>query len=469
MVSGKEQYVCRLMKAKCSCGDKDFSQYLNLKKDHGVLFNDNDHPLMNANDHVSGENIYTFGRCKSRCNPHGTLGSALLGPVGIIGKSLIGCKCEPLTPFPWVQVDENYYIDGAPALTINSVLHCAYGGEITITLETEDEEKDSTEETQQEEETDKKDQLPSEVQEKIDSFCDDTPSNMQSMGEAALQEAILSGEQDAEVVVNESLLNNVLLTSKAFLCGDMENAKKYADNLVAYGKAYIPQNLDNKTLLDAYDLLGKMGNISEQTIQENAAANKELLEKEPYIYIPEEGKFIENQNDWGKIRFGCSSSSNMKYSGCGIIATYNALSALGEPNSVDRMVGVISSFEKNGAAAKGEFGVAPRAIETFFIQEGYDVMMTETTESSVINQIGENSDVVVVTVYNNQNDVTQMLHTVCITKTDEGNYVAHNTYKKDGNRNVPAKEKNTLEDAIQCIGTEPAVISVIGVKNSRKQ
>ena len=454
MVSGKEQYVCRLMKAKCSCGSKDFSQFLNLKKDHGVLFNDNDHPLMNANDHVSGENIYTFGRCKSLCNPHGMLGSALLGPVGIIGKSLIGCKCEPLTPFPWVQVDENYYIDGAPALTINSVLHCAYGGEITITLETEDDGKDSTEETQEEEEIDKKDQLPSEVQEKIDSFCDDTPSNMQSMGEAALQEAILSGEQDAEVVVNESLLNNVLLTSKALLCGDMENAKKYADNLVAYGKAYIPQNLDNKTLLDAYDLLGKMGNISEQTIQENAAANKWELANGHYL--PEEGEHIESQADWKNVRFGSSTNSNMAYSGCGIIASYNALTALGEPQSADRMVNLISSYEKEGAAAKGEFGVAPRAIASYFTKEGYDVELSDTTDAEVINQIGQRNDVIVATVYNNQIDITDMLHTVCITKTEKGTYIAHNI-------GGVAQEKQTLEEAIRCIGSDSSPISVIGV------
>lgn len=185
MVSGKEQYVCRLMKVKCSCGSKDFSQYLNVKEDHGVIFNDNDHPLMNANDHVAEENIYTFGRCKSLSNPHSAMGGAvvgsILGPIGnIASRKLVGCKCQPLTPFPWVQADENYYIDGAPALTINSVLHCAYGGEITVVLETEDNTEDSTEQTQQEEETDKKEQLPSEVQERIDSFCDDAPSAEQT-------------------------------------------------------------------------------------------------------------------------------------------------------------------------------------------------------------------------------------------------------------------------------------------------
>lgn len=176
MAVGKEQYVYRLMKAKCSCGSKDFSQFLNVKTDHGVVFNDKEYPLMNANDHVSGENIYSFGRCKSICNPDArSMGSVLLGPVlGWVGAITIGCKCQPLTPFPWVQVDEDYYIDGAPALTINSVLHCANGGEITITLEAQEQQTEEATEEIPQEEQDKKAQLPSEVQEKIDSFTGDT-------------------------------------------------------------------------------------------------------------------------------------------------------------------------------------------------------------------------------------------------------------------------------------------------------
>ena len=36
MAAGKKQYVYRLMKAKCSCGDQKFEQNLNLPLDHGV-------------------------------------------------------------------------------------------------------------------------------------------------------------------------------------------------------------------------------------------------------------------------------------------------------------------------------------------------------------------------------------------------------------------------------------------------
>ena len=69
MSQDKKQYVYRLMKAECSCGSKDFQQYLNLPEDHGITFSTEDQPLMNASDHVANENILQFGRCTSLTNP----------------------------------------------------------------------------------------------------------------------------------------------------------------------------------------------------------------------------------------------------------------------------------------------------------------------------------------------------------------------------------------------------------------
>lgn len=196
MATGKKQYVYRLMKAKCSCGNQKFKQYLNLPKDHGVLFHDNESPLMNANDHVANEHILTFGRCTSMANPNGVLGYALASAVipimgGVLMKKLAGVKCEPMTIVPWINVDEDYLIDGAPALTLESKLPCYYGGIIEIVLEQvnqDDANQEGTDEEaeQAQEEEDIKKQLPSEVQEKIDSFCEGEPIVEQSAGDAAI-------------------------------------------------------------------------------------------------------------------------------------------------------------------------------------------------------------------------------------------------------------------------------------------
>ena len=95
-------------------------QYLNLPEDHGITFSTEDQPLMNASDHVANENILQFGRCTSLTNPNGLVGTAimggLIGPLGaLFAKKVAGVKCEPMTLVPWINVDEDYFIDGSVA------------------------------------------------------------------------------------------------------------------------------------------------------------------------------------------------------------------------------------------------------------------------------------------------------------------------------------------------------------------
>lgn len=50
------------------------------------------------------------------------------------------------------------------------------------------------------------------------------------------------------------------------------------------------------------------------------------------------------------------------------------LAALQENVSPDIMVELISSFERNGAALNGKFGVAPRAIYEYFTERGFETI-----------------------------------------------------------------------------------------------
>lgn len=142
----KEQYVTRLMRAKCSMGSKDFSNYLNLPVDHGVLFHDSEHPLMNINDHKPGEHIFTMGTCHSSKNSESsTLQDVLLSaliPGSLLIKKLLsfgGCPCKPKTDAPWINEKKQYFIEDGEAITVESQLTCYYGGTITVVLEKTDE------------------------------------------------------------------------------------------------------------------------------------------------------------------------------------------------------------------------------------------------------------------------------------------------------------------------------------------
>ena len=60
----------------------------------------------------------------------------------------------------------------------------------------------------------------------------------------------------------------------------------------------------------------------------------------------------------------------MKYSGCEIIAVYNAMLDLGRKSSLEDMAELITAFEERGAALKGEWGVAPHAITNYWTPAG---------------------------------------------------------------------------------------------------
>ena len=221
-------------------------------------------------------------------------------------------------------------------------------------------------------------------------------------------------------------------------------------------------------MLKAFDFMSSACPISSKTIESNAEWNvKELTQTDENgesIYIPKAGSYIENQSQWENVKFGCSPNSNMSYSGCEIIATYNALSALGESTSADTMVNMISTYEKDGAALFGEFGTSPHAIENYMKDAGYQVQTTTSTDAEKINAIGDNSDVIIATVYNDKNDITRQIHTVCITKTPEGNYVAHNTGKTSGTDYIASDIVKTLNNALEQISADSQAINIIGIK-----
>jgi len=256
MISQKKTYVYRLMKVTCSCGEmvgdgllgsalfaknkRPFEQNLNAKHDHGVYFHDFETPLLNANDHIKDENISTMGRCKSNKNPRG-YALAILGFSPILGAFLrqaVGCVCDPVTMVPWIYVDDDNFIDGAPALTIESELPCFWGGTIKIVAKRED--ADSAQAAGEGDasssdsaassadggeggagaapaDIDRRDLLPSEVQEKIDSFCDPEMSNPTSRAD----EEIANEEQGLRRTVLEGCSGCISRCTQE-LVGDIE-------------------------------------------------------------------------------------------------------------------------------------------------------------------------------------------------------------------------------------------------------
>lgn len=232
-------------------------------------------------------------------------------------------------------------------------------------------------------------------------------------------------------------------------------------------KAFIPQHMKNRTVLKFYGWLCRhTGVISKKKIARHAEKNKKELAQNP-IYL-QKNPFIENQAEWDKIVFGTGKKANMAHSGCGIIAVYNALKALGEKVSPDMMAMLISSFERHGAIFNGRLGTAPNAIYDYFIEKGYDTIQTDSNTIDSFNEIGAAYDVAIVTIYNDKYDITEQIHTICITKNSDNEYMIHNAYYRLNGQWAQKRTKQyVLGEAVQKIGVNAAVICIVGVRRKK--
>ena len=178
--------------------------------------------------------------------------------------------------------------------------------------------------------------------------------------------------------------------------------------------------------------------------------------------------YIENQNEWGSILYGSGKHHNMRYSGCEIIATFNALKALKGTGSPESMAELIREYEARGAALRGEFGVSARAIEAYFRKQGFHVTVTDKADRESLAMVDRQSQVLIAVAYNDVNDITQQVHTICITKDAGKGYVLHNAYRKDKNEKyIASVPYATLSDAINKISRyEPKLIYLIGIADA---
>ncbi|MCH5275714.1 MAG: hypothetical protein J1E65_07725 [Lachnospiraceae bacterium] len=229
-------------------------------------------------------------------------------------------------------------------------------------------------------------------------------------------------------------------------------------------RSFIPKHIDNSFLLGIYQMLTWIP-VSKKIRENHYKSNVEQLHNTDWDFWTVPSAYIENQNDWGKIMYGTGAHHNMRYSGCEIIATFNALKAFTGAGSPESMAKLISEYEARGSALKGEFGVSPRAIEAYFKRNHYQVITTDNDDEKSLYMVDRQSHVLIATVYNDANDITEQIHTVCITKEPGKGYVLHNAYRRDqAGKYVASAPYGTLLDAIKHISRRDAqLIYLIGI------
>ena len=132
-MAGKKEYLVYGATLKCSMGCK--YKKLELPKDHGVYTKNL--PMVHERDRTL-ENIPlgSFGICNGECTAAEKLYTLEEdGEYGKKGEEMIGPACEPKIMENWKEAHEKVFIyDGGnrKALTTDSILICAYGGEIEV-------------------------------------------------------------------------------------------------------------------------------------------------------------------------------------------------------------------------------------------------------------------------------------------------------------------------------------------------
>ncbi len=237
-------------------------------------------------------------------------------------------------------------------------------------------------------------------------------------------------------------------------------------------KAWIPRWVPNRMVSGVMSLLGILHRTGKKSIGQNRQHNTMILAEQEHstqtasFFQPD--SYIENQRFWDKVRFG--SKYTISYGGCEIIAVYNARLSLGEKLSGQDMVDLIAQFEQRGAVWAGKFGGAPKAAYSYFRKKGYEVRILFQRKESSVNALGEEYDTIIVTAYNNKEDILSRIHTVNFSKKKDGSFLGHNCYKQ-GSDGIFISDGPyaTLWEAIHRMGKGRSLpVCVIGIRKKKE-
>ena len=230
-----------------------------------------------------------------------------------------------------------------------------------------------------------------------------------------------------------------------------------------YLASFIPRYVSNRIVVGLYHVLSWIRvrrSVREKNYVHNLKQLREMdrtLWTDPYVCI-------ENQAQWENVRFGAGRHHSMCYSGCEIIAVFNARKRLYGSMTPEELADLIRRFEAKGAALRGEFGTSPLALARYLKSSGMEVRTSYGKQRSV-EDIERESTVMIATVYNDGNDITKQIHTVCITRDVSGGYVLHNAYCRDKTgRYTESISYPTLREAITHIsGYGAKLLYLIGI------
>ena len=216
--------------------------------------------------------------------------------------------------------------------------------------------------------------------------------------------------------------------------------------------AIIPNQINNQTVLNVLDMMRKEQKLLMKNFESHLKTNEANIKKHADSMKKANG-YVEDQNAWTDVAYG---DATMQYSGCEIFATYNAIYNITGKHDIP-LQDMISHYEKDGMVLSGKFGTAPKAIKDFLDKQGYKTEMAH--EEADFEPLAKKCKTMIMTMYNNKDDISKEVHTVNISK-ENGKYTAHNVYC-NGKVVGPADSLTELMKSVN--GGKAKIISLIGI------
>ena len=216
-----------------------------------------------------------------------------------------------------------------------------------------------------------------------------------------------------------------------------QSQKDETNSIVEKLRSFLQKNVPNELVLNFLEYLRTFKKKEYPThLSENRQAFKNHLAK-----IKSNNGYIEDQRNYKDMSYGDLPLSD---NGCELIAIYNALYELTKKTDIDFPL-IIDIHEKDGILLNGAFGTSMKAIEQYFVKNGFPTK--SSTKKEDYEQIAKNSDVLILTMYNNKNDIMAQIHTIAITKKN-GKYFIHNN-----SANPPSVGYSSITTALSLINS----------------
>ena len=184
---------------------------------------------------------------------------------------------------------------------------------------------------------------------------------------------------------------------------------------MSFFKSFIPKRVSNELSLSFFELLRKMASHNfPNNLERNIASFKNHIPT-----IEKNNGYIEDQHNYSDMFYG---NKTLSYCGCEIISAFNALYDLTGDKNINLPM-MINDFEKDGIVLSGQFGTSPKAIENYFTKNGFKTL--SSCHLKDYDEIGEKCDALILTLYNDRDNIFNMVHSINITKKD-GQFYIHN-------------------------------------------